>query len=191
MEGDVLQTDFTILLPESGKADIVGNLPYYITSDILRHLFRYADILDLAVLMMQREVADRVAAEPGTRDFGLLSCTSQMYGSVASLFTLPPEAFAPPPDVYSTVIRIAFAPRFAELGITDPAAFDHLLKTSFQQKRKTLLNNLRAAGFVPDEILQACTSADVDPTARAEALSLPQLARFFRALTLPSESRTP
>jgi len=183
IEADVLETDLTALVPTGAKALLIGNLPYYITSDILFHLCAHNSALELAVVMMQREVADRVAAQPGTRDFGLLSATIQMYAATNSLFTLPPAAFNPPPDVYSTVLRMAFAPRFTELGITDPTAFDRFLKACFQQKRKNLSNNLRNAKYTPDQITQACTTANTEPTARAEALPLEQLAALHRALT--------
>ena len=113
IQGDVLQQDFRLLVESGETLDVIGNLPYYITSDILLHLFAAAPVLHRAVLMMQREVADRVTAAPGVRDYGLLSASTQMYAEVQNLFTLPPSAFKPPPDVYSTVIRMHFAPRFA------------------------------------------------------------------------------
>ena len=182
VEADILKTDITALLPAGEKALVIGNLPYYITSDILFHLCRHEDAIELAVVMMQREVAERVAATPGHREFGLLSVTVQMHADVANVFTLPPEAFDPPPEVYSTVLRMRFAPRFAELGIADPIAFDRFLKICFQQKRKTLSNNLRAGGYSASEITQACERSGVSASARAEALSLMEFAGLFRAL---------
>lgn len=182
VEADVLETDLTAIVPAGEKALVIGNLPYYITSDILLHLFAHEAALELAVVMMQREVADRVAAEPGTRDFGLLGATAQMHAQANSLFTLPPAAFDPPPDVNSTVLRLAFAPRFDELGIADRKGFDRFLKLCFQQKRKTLSNNLRAAGYTPDQIANACAAAGVESSTRAEALPLDRFAELFRAL---------
>ena len=182
VEADVLKTNLSALVPAGEKASVIGNLPYYITSDILLHLFAHSQALDLAIVMMQREVADRVGATPGTRDFGLLSATAQMYAAVNTLFTLPPSAFSPPPDVYSTVLRMRFAPRFAELGIDDPIAFDGFLKRCFQQKRKTLSNNLRASGYTPSQITGACSEAQIGSGTRAEALPLDRFAALFRAL---------
>lgn len=182
VEGDVLKTSLTDLVPAGEKALVIGNLPYYITSDILLHLFAHSAALELAVVMMQREVADRVAAVPGTRDFGLLSATAQMYAEASSLLTLPPEAFSPPPDVYSTVLRLHFASRFDELGVVDRAGFDRFLKGCFQQKRKTLSNNLRASGYTPQQISTACDAARIEQTVRAEALPLTDFAAVFRAL---------
>jgi 16S rRNA (adenine1518-N6/adenine1519-N6)-dimethyltransferase len=183
IEADVLQTDFSPLLGEGETADLIGNLPYYITSDILLHLYAQSEQLRVAVVMMQREVADRISASPGTRDFGLLSATSQMYADVENLFTLPPEAFSPPPDVYSSVLRLTFAPRFAELQV-EAKPFDAFLKMCFQQKRKTLSNNLRAGGISPERIAEACAKAEVSPTVRAEAMTLKALASMHRQLRM-------
>jgi 16S rRNA (adenine1518-N6/adenine1519-N6)-dimethyltransferase len=131
--------------------------------------------------MMQREVADRVSAMPGSRDYGLLSATTQLYARVEKLLTLPPGAFSPPPQVHSSVLRLTFAPRFEELGV-DPDAFIAFLRQSFAQKRKTLLNNLRSAGFETSVIMRAAEAAAISPQVRAEALSLGTMATLYRAL---------
>src|ERR1700744_2415989 len=182
LECDVLKTDLRTLVAEDEMTDVIGNLPYYITSDILLKLFAAgnAGLVTRAVLMMQREVADRVSASPGVRDYGLLSATAQMNAQVEHLFTLPPSAFSPPPEVYSTVLRLRFAPRFAELGV-DPTGFDAFLKQIFAQKRKTLQNNLRAAGYSVEQ-LAAAWPASIPPQARAESLALEPMAEFYRAL---------
>jgi 16S rRNA (adenine1518-N6/adenine1519-N6)-dimethyltransferase len=182
IEVDFLKADLRALVPEGETVDVIGNLPYYITSDILLKLFAAgsAGLVARSVLMMQREVADRVAAKPGVRDYGLLSATAQMSAQVENLFTLPPSAFSPPPDVYSTVLRFHFAPRFAELGV-EPEGFDKFLKQCFAQKRKTLQNNLRAAGYSPEE-LSAVWPANIPAQARGESLALEQMAELYRAL---------
>jgi 16S rRNA (adenine1518-N6/adenine1519-N6)-dimethyltransferase len=187
VEADVLEVDFEALLQPDETADVVGNLPYYITSEILLRLFAAGarGRLERAIVMMQREVADRLAASPGVRDYGLLSATAQMNARVETLFTLPPAAFSPPPEVFSTVLRLEFAPRFAELGV-DAAGFDKFLRSCFAQKRKTLANNLRAAGISADAI-QAAWPAEVPPLARAESIALEPLAQIYRALA----GRTP
>ena len=180
---DVLSFDFAAAASESGQPLLVfGNLPYYITSPILLKLAESHASIDRVALMVQREVADRVTAQPGSRDYGVLSVTVQLYGPAVSLFTLPPSAFSPPPDVHSTVFRWRFAPRFAELGI-DQAAFLPFLRTAFAQKRKTLANNLRAAGHASTAIASALDRASIPPNARAEALSIESFASLFRALT--------
>ncbi len=182
VEADVLTVDLPTLLAPGESADVVGNLPYYITSPILLRLFAAGSrgLLARAVLMMQREVADRLAAAPGCRDYGLLSATTQINARVETLFTLPPAAFSPPPDVFSTVLRLEFAPRFAELGV-EAAAFDAFLRSCFAQKRKTLANNLRAAGHSA-ESLRAAWPTEIPPLSRAESLGLEPLAALYRAL---------
>lgn len=179
---DVLEFDFSALAREARqRLIVVGNLPYYITSPILLYLAAHAEALELAVLMVQREVADRVTAEPGSRDYGLLTVTMQLYGATEPLFTLPPGAFVPPPQVHSTVFRWRFAPRFAELGVDD-AAFIAFMKQVFAQKRKTLANNLKAAGYHAVQALAAMGYCEIKAQARAEELSLERLAALFRQL---------
>lgn len=182
VQADVLGFDFTGAAERAGKRLVVaGNLPYYITSPILLKLAENHAALDRAVLMVQREVADRIVAGPGSRDYGVLSVTVQMYGPVEPLFTLPPGAFSPPPDVHSTVFRWRFAPRFAELGVEE-SSFLQFARQAFAQKRKTLANNLRAAGFEPATIQAALSRASIQNQARAEALSLEDLALVWTAL---------
>lgn len=179
---DVLTLDLTSLARERGRRlVVVGNLPYYITSDILLHLIHHHGAIDRAVLMVQREVAERVAALPGTRDHGVLSATMQLYGSVELLFTLPPSAFSPPPEVYSAVFRFRVRPRFDELGVS-AERFLPFLRASFAQKRKTWANNLRSAGYKGPAIAEALGAAGLNPTVRAEAVGLPAMAAVFRAL---------
>ncbi len=130
---------------------------------------------------MQREVADRVSAAPGVREYGLLSATAQMSARVEHLFVLPPSSFSPPPEVYSTVLRLTFAPRFEELQV-DPKGFDRFLKQSFAQKRKTLENNLRFAGYERAQIAGAWPDS-IPQQARAESLTLEEMAAIYRGLT--------
>lgn len=186
VEADILTVDLAALRTEGQPLRVVGNLPYYITSDILLHLCAYGYAIETAVIMMQREVAERVAAEPGSRDYGVLSVTVQRHAGVSSLLTLPPEAFVPPPEVYSTVLHLRMRDRAAELGITDDSAFTRVVRTAFAQKRKTLSNNLRAAGYSSETVRSACVEAGILPEVRAEALSLPQFARLYRALSAHS-----
>ncbi len=180
LQQDILTTDISTLAPDE-RLVVVGNLPYYITSQILLHLFEYHQAIDRAVIMVQREVADRIAAQPGTRDYGLLTATTQLYARVDNLFTLPPSAFAPPPDVHSTVLRLTFEPCYQSLGV-DPTKFVAFLKLSFAQKRKTLSNNLRFAGFPPETVSSAFTKALIPAGIRAEALALEAAASLFLAL---------
>jgi 16S rRNA (adenine1518-N6/adenine1519-N6)-dimethyltransferase len=184
VEQDVLNFDFATASAAAGEQLlVVGNLPYGITSQILLKLAASHAALDRAVLMVQREVADRVVAQPGSRDYGLLSVTVQMFGPAQALFTLPPESFNPPPDVHSTVFRWRFAPRFQELEVEE-ASFLRFVRQCFAQKRKTLANNLRAAGVPPESVTAALAEAAIDPMARAEALSIESFAALSRCLKI-------
>jgi 16S rRNA (adenine1518-N6/adenine1519-N6)-dimethyltransferase len=192
IEADVLKLDFRTVLNRTigplndlrplkpSRAHVVGNLPYYITSDILLRLFEFHDQFDVIVIMVQREVADRIAARPGSREYGLLSATAQLYTRVENLFTLPPGAFAPPPKVHSSVLRLTVAPRFDELQVR-PAEFIDFLKLAFGMKRKTLLNNLRAK-FGEEKVRSALKEASVRGDIRAEALPLEKSSEIFRRL---------
>jgi 16S rRNA (adenine1518-N6/adenine1519-N6)-dimethyltransferase len=160
--------------------DLIGNLPYYITSEILLRILELHLHIERAVIMVQREVADRIAAEPGSRDYGLLSATTQLYARVEKLFTLPPAAFSPPPQVHSSVLRLTIAPRLKELKVEEEP-FIAFLKLAFGQKRKTLLNNLRGQ-YSDAAIRAALKSAGVRPDVRAEAVPLEKMATVLRAL---------
>ncbi len=202
IEADILSIDFDSLFgPKPGlrrpgiefrpePAKVIGNLPYYITSDILLRLFDYSKYFETIVVLVQREVADRIAAAPGSRDYGLLSATAQLYARVEKLFTLPPAAFSPPPKVHSTALRLTIAPRQKALGLDgdDPVkdgqikdGFIDFLKLSFGQKRKTLWNNLKSS-YPEPRLRAALAQARVKPAARAETLTLEESAALFRAL---------
>jgi len=193
IEGDILAIDFhTLFGPKPGAsrpglvhkpepAHVVGNIPYYITSDILLRIFEFRQYFSTIVIMVQREVADRITARPGGSNYGLLSATAQLYANVEKLFTLQPGAFSPPPKVQSTVIRLTIAPRLANLGVAEDG-FVEFLKLSFGQKRKTLWNNLKSR-YERDVLRAALQKTGVKPTVRAEALSLEKTASLFRALT--------
>ena len=182
LEADVLTVDLTVLARHPGRSlAVLGNLPYYITSPILQHLFTHEAVLSEAVVMVQREVAERITAVPGTRAYGLLSVLCQMYARPELLFTLPPHAFQPSPEVESAVVRMRFAPRWAELAVPR-TAFTGFLQVCFAQKRKTLANNLRAAGYPPGRVEQALVSAGCAGRERAEELAPERLAELYRAL---------
>lgn len=199
IEGDILSIDLDSLLgPKPGstrpgldvapqKVRAIGNLPYFITSDILLRLFEYRKYFETIVLMMQKEVADRLAAKPGNSEYGLLSATAQLYARVENLFTVPPGAFSPPPKVQSAVVRLALAPHLEKLNVNE-TEFVNFLKLSFGQKRKTLLNNLKTR-YASADLTRAMTRTKVKPTVRAEELSIEESARLFRALTKPTPER--
>ena len=202
IEADILSVDLDSLFgPKPGlqrpgiqfkpsPAKVIGNLPYYITSDILLRLLEYSKYFETLVILVQREVADRIAAEPGSRDYGLLSASVQLYASVEKLFTLPPTAFAPPPKVHSAALRLTMAPRQEELGLDSDGqssiAFIDFLKLSFGQKRKTLWNNLKS-NYPEDNLRSALARTKIKPAVRAETLSLEQSAALFHALRNSSD----
>jgi 16S rRNA (adenine1518-N6/adenine1519-N6)-dimethyltransferase len=197
IEGDILSVDLdSVFGPKPGlrrpgiefkpsPAKVVGNLPYHITSDILLRLLDYSKYFETLVILVQREVADRIVAKPGTSDYGLLSATVQLYARVEKLFVLPPTAFAPPPNVHSAAIRLTMSPRQHELGLTSDGlnndGFIDFLKLSFGQKRKTLWNNLKS-NYAEPVLRSALVKAKVKPAARAETLTLEQSAALYQAL---------
>ena len=194
IEGDILAVDLdTLFGPKPGgtrpglnhapeQVRVVGNIPYFITSDILLRLFQYRRYFQTISLMVQREVADRLAAQPGKSEYGLLSATTQLYCRVEKLFTLPPGAFAPPPKVHSAVVRLTVLPRLESLGVPE-AEFIAFLKQSFAQKRKTLWNNLKTT-YQPGVLKTALQKLGIKPTARAEELTLDKSAALFRELNV-------
>ena len=192
IEADVLSIDFdTLFAPRPGmlrpgiaraleRVHVVGNLPYYITSDILLHLFRFQQYFHRVVIMVQSEVADRLAAKPGGREYGLLSATTQLHARVEKLFSLPPSAFQPPPKVNSAVVRLTMEPKAERLGIRVPE-FMEFLKLVFAQKRKTLWNNLKIS-YPERTITAALDKTGTQPGVRAEALPLETMSAIFRGL---------
>ncbi len=192
IEGDVLKIELdTVFGPKPGSlrpglsyqpepARVIGNLPYYITSDILLRLLEYHRYFSTIVVMVQKEVADRLAASPGSRDYGLLTATTNLFARVEKLFTLPPGAFNPPPKVHSSVVRLTIQPQLEVLRVPE-TEFISFLKLSFGQKRKTLWNNLKE-NYDQGTLKAALAKTGVKPTVRAEALPLERTAALFRAL---------
>jgi 16S rRNA (adenine1518-N6/adenine1519-N6)-dimethyltransferase len=154
----------------------VGNLPYNLTSPILFRLAKlqeqHAVFFD-ATLMVQREVADRLAARPRTKDYGVLTITMQLTGRIERLLNLPPGAFRPAPKVWSSVVRLVFGP--PPVRVADRPLFERVVKSIFSQRRKTLSNALKTVVPRPFEVLDA---AGIDPQRRPETLSLEELARL-------------
>jgi len=167
VHADVLMTD----LGQWGSAPIAGNLPYYITSPILEKTVRLG--VPRLIFLMQKEVALRLAAQPGTRDYGYLTLATRLFADARILFNVSPGAFRPPPRVDSAVVLLT--PVRRNLGV-EPQALLKFLSHSFRQKRKTLRNNL--AGVYGKEALDRWPEAGL----RAEQLTLEQFADLFRRL---------
>ncbi len=171
VESDVLRAP----LDAYGPVAVAGNLPYYITSPIVEKTLALGPLLRRAVFLVQQEVAARLAAAPGTRDYGYLSVLAQLRAEVTILFPVSRAAFRPPPKVDSAVIRLL--PRPEAPDSTDTAALLKFAGLCFRQKRKTIRNNL--LGAYPKERLDALPETG----RRAEQLSIAELAALHRALT--------
>ncbi|RMG21399.1 MAG: ribosomal RNA small subunit methyltransferase A [Deltaproteobacteria bacterium] len=178
---DAKQVDLRTLAGGAEKIAVTGNLPYHLTSPILFHVLEYRTLVSRAVLMMQKEVAERLAAGPGSKVYGVLSVRFGLHARCRIAFGVGPRAFVPQPKVTSSVVRIDFLERpRADPG--DPALFRQLVKAAFGQRRKTLQNALKS---VADRatLAKAFAEADIDPGLRAEQLPVEAFAALSRALS--------
>jgi 16S rRNA (adenine1518-N6/adenine1519-N6)-dimethyltransferase len=182
LHADVLQVDVSAVVgaalaerPALGRARVVANLPYYISSPVLAHLIDHRRVLTDITVMLQREVVDRLAATPGGKEYGALTVLVAMYCEPKRLFDVPPGAFRPAPKVRSSVVRLSIRPGPA-VDVPDEELFFKIVRAAFAQRRKTLENSLKAAGFggLP-------AAAGLDPRRRAETLGLAEFAALARA----------
>ena len=165
VEQDALTVDFLALSQAEGKKlKLVANLPYYISTAILQHLIDHRDAFSEMILMFQREVVERIIANPGNPDRGFLSVLVQAHLNADPLFDIPPTAFRPVPKVWSTVVN--FTPSSAS-SETD-RSFKSVVSEAFRQPRKTIVNNLKSRYPHVREALDNC---NVDPNLRPEALT--------------------
>ena len=173
IEADALTAD----LAQWGPAVVAGNLPYYITSPILSRVFSLGAAWRGSVFLVQKEVAERLTARPGSRDYGYLTAQTNLHALPEYLFTVARGAFSPPPKVESAVVRLAPRDARADFGIDDLPAFESFVSACFRHKRKTLRNNL-AEDYGRDRL-------DAIPAAskRGEQMPIPDLLALYRALT--------
>jgi 16S rRNA (adenine1518-N6/adenine1519-N6)-dimethyltransferase len=194
VESDVLNADLA-QLAGSESFRIYGNIPYYITSPILHRIFALPRHPESAHLVMQLEVAERLVSPPGHREYGYLSVATQYFSTPEITFKIPPGAFRPPPKVDSALVTLNFPGTGAKLQLEDPAAFMEFVQLCFAQKRKTLVNNLRvkfstkqsgrkdeSRNASESDLMEVLRAAKISATARAEELTVAQLAMLFRAL---------
>jgi len=185
VEADFLDVDLDDLLRDERRpVRVVGNLPYNVSSPILFKLLHGAAegrTFSDAMLMLQKEVADRLTAVPGTSDYGSLAVQVALLADVERVFTLPPGAFRPPPKVTSAVVRLRFRPPLVDVG--DLATFERVVRGVFLQRRKTLLNALKpVADTFGRSAAQVLASTGVDGRQRPERLTVADMARLSRAM---------
>ena len=184
VRGDVLKIDLNKLFAEefgeNARVKVVANLPYYITTPILMLLIEGGYPIDSITVMIQKEVADRLLAEPGKKDYGAITISVQFRCTCESVVTAPPEAFMPPPKVTSKVIRLDLRDEPA-VGVDNEKMFFKVVKAAFSQRRKTLLNTLSNSGVFSlnkDELAQKLESLGVNPGRRGETLSMEEYAKI-------------
>jgi 16S rRNA (adenine1518-N6/adenine1519-N6)-dimethyltransferase len=179
--GDILAIDFEKLGlgPSRERLRVYGSLPYYITSPILRRLFEHAGAIESIHVVIQFEVAERLAARPGRREFGFLSVLAQFYAQPEILFRIPPGAFRPRPKVSSALVRLAI--RRERAKVSDETKFIAFVGKCFEQKRKTLLNNLKHMDGA-EQASEAIRAAGLPPGVRAEELTVEKFAALYKAV---------
>lgn len=191
---DALKTDFDKVMAENTGSDkgykVVANLPYYITTPLLMKMLESRYNIITAVVMVQKEVADRMLADPGGKTFGALSVAVQYYSKPEFVVKVPATAFIPPPKVDSAVVKLDIRTRPA-VEVKDEALFFRVIKTAFSQRRKTILNNLSNGNFAvtKDEIEEVLQGLSIDPCRRAETLSLEEFARITDRFWLTKTSK--
>lgn len=186
---DVLKADVGAIIAKEfeGIEDImvVANLPYYVTTPIIMKLLEEKLPIRGIVVMLQKEVAERISANPGTKDYGSLSIAVQYYTVAETVMIVPKTVFVPQPNVDSAVIRLTVR-ETPKVVVEDEDFFFHITKASFAQRRKTILNNLTSqlpgGKEKKEQILQALHDVNIDPTRRGETLSIEEYAQLSAAL---------
>jgi 16S rRNA (adenine1518-N6/adenine1519-N6)-dimethyltransferase len=186
---DALTVDFCAEILPARSARLVANLPYNISTAILQRLIAQRACLEEMVLMLQREVVERLLAPAGTTDRGFISVLVEAYCEAEKLFDVAPGAFRPPPKVWSSVMRLRFRPRI-NTGVADEALLWETVSAGFAQKRKTILNNLRNSSGRLQETLKrnggasiVLCKANVELQRRAETLTLEEWGKIVRAIS--------
>lgn len=169
---DALQFDFAALAKPGETLRVIGNLPYNISTPLMFHLLETTAVIQDMHFMLQKEVVDRICAEPGSKQYGRLSVMMQYFCETEWLFDVPPESFDPVPKVMSAIVRLK-PHRTPPVNIRSQASFSRLVSQAFSQRRKTIRNSLK--DFISDSQM---LSLGIDPNARAEALSLEDFARL-------------
>ena len=180
---DILKTDVNKIIEEekaagnfTGAVRIIGNLPYYITTPIIMGLLESGVKADSITVMMQKEVADRIKASPGSKTYGAISAAVQYYCIVEQIASVPKEVFVPRPKVDSAVLNLHIR-KEKPVELTDEKMFFACIRSGFGQRRKTLLNSLTGtAGLSKEDIRNLLSTAGIDPVRRAETLNMEEFA---------------
>ncbi len=184
---DILKIDINELATEYGAKSfkVVANLPYYITTPIIMQLLEAKSLIESITVMVQSEVADRMKASPGGKDYGALSLAVQYFAEPKVMMKVSPECFMPKPKVESSVIRLQCYEK-PPVDVKDEKLLFKLIRASFNQRRKTLANGIKNASFLNfsrEEVVEALLEMDLSETVRGEALSLEQFAKLSDTLT--------
>jgi 16S rRNA (adenine1518-N6/adenine1519-N6)-dimethyltransferase len=186
LQQDILRLDLRRLVAEEhpfrGQVKLAGNLPYAISSPLLFKVLDNRDLFSACVFLLQKEVAVRLNARPGSKDYAPLSILFQRYYDVRLCFTVAPGSFSPPPRVQSTLVSLTRRPQ-PLFPVADEGRFRRFLRTSFAQRRKTLLNNLKSAPYPLGLIRESFQHLSLKETVRAEQLSIVQFVDLFETLT--------
>ncbi len=177
LEMDVLKFDFSSVRQER-KIKIVGNIPYHISSPILFRLLEYRRSISTMILMFQKELADRIMASPGTKDYGVPSVMVASCARIDCPIKVPPTCSYPAPAVFSSALRSTCR---SDLPIPDKALFAQIVRAAFAQRRKTLWNNLRRTGLEESNVALIFEGSQIDRTRRAETLSVDEFLRLTKA----------
>jgi 16S rRNA (adenine1518-N6/adenine1519-N6)-dimethyltransferase len=181
IQGDILKTDIPSLMG-AGPYKVAANLPYYITTPIIMALLEQRLPISSLVTMVQKEVAERMVASPGTKDYGALSVAVQYYTKPCIVLDVPPRSFIPAPEVNSVVIRCEVR-KEPPVKAIDEKMFFRVVKAAFSQRRKTLNNALKTMGVEKDTVKQVLESANIDGIRRGETLSLEEFATIANVIS--------
>ncbi len=186
IRADALNFDYRkVFTQNKSKLKIIGNLPYYMTSPLIFKLLKITPFIDSITVMIQKEVADRVAAQPGGKDYGTISIFSQIYCDISKELTVSSECFYPLPKVDSEVVRFTIRER-PVVEVKDKQFFEKLVRASFSQRRKTLLNSLKGASFFnrgKQKILESLKNSGIDPQRRPETLTINEFNTLCQQIT--------
>lgn len=186
VQGDALRLNLDALIVEKlgapHRCKVIANLPYYITTPLVMHFLEQGFSIDRIVIMVQKEVAERFAAQPGTKDYGAITVSLQYYGAVRNAFLVPRQMFIPQPDVDSAVVDIM--PWMEKpLQADDEALFHRLVKAAFGQRRKTLNNALKTLNLDTQLLQDALAACGIDGTRRGETLSVAEFVALSNAIS--------